>query len=102
MSLSLIENFAAATGSLRVAMQSADPQAIETAMGLFRTSLDAIKAVESWERNPAVKARFGDLIEELDSSRMLACLLGDMTAQMHSAVASRDLDAPQPLYQRAR
>ncbi|MCW2337702.1 hypothetical protein M2337_001935 [Sphingobium sp. B2D3A] len=101
MNLSIIENFAAATGSLRVAMQSADPQAIETAMDLFRISLDAIKSIETWERDPAIKARFSDLIEELDSSRMLACLLGDMTTQMHGAIADRDLDVPQPLYQRA-
>ena len=98
MSLAIVENFAAASGDLHVAMKSADVAVIETAITAFRTSLDAVQGVENWEATPDLKARCSDIIGQLDSSRMLARLLGDVTGQIHSARAANDMNLQQPLY----
>lgn len=100
MSLALIEDFAAATAGLRLAMRNADLSDIEKAMMRFRTALDAVQAVGAWRSDPALKARVKQIMTELESSRTLACLLGDMAAQMHARVAAQNLDIPQPLYGR--
>lgn len=98
MSLALIEEFGAAAADLKQAMQKADLTLIEQAMVQFRTSLDAVQAVDAWHSEPALKARVAALMKELESSRMLACLLSDMSGQMHAAVAAQHPDAPQLLY----
>lgn len=98
MSLAVIEDLAQASGELRTAMQKADLGDIETAMLRFRTAIEAVQAVGSWRADPQIKARVKDLMGELDSSRTLACILGDMSGQMHASVASQNLDIPQPIY----
>jgi hypothetical protein len=98
MSLALIEDLGAATTGLKRAMQGSDLSDIEKAMARFRTSLEAVQAVGAWRSDPALKARVGELMKELESSRMLACLLGDMSGQLHAAIAAQHPDAPQPLY----
>ncbi len=98
MPLAIVENFAAATGDLHVAMKSADVAVIETAISAFRTSLDAVQSVENWEATPDLKARCSEIIGQLDSSRMLARLLGDITGQIRSARAANDMSLQQPLY----
>jgi hypothetical protein len=102
MSRALIEELAAAAGALRTAMQTAETAEIEKVLDRFRISLEAVKHVESWNEEPALKAKLAELMAELDSSHMLACLLGDRTGQMQGLLASRDPDAPQPLYKPAR
>jgi|GEM_PF-2534162 len=102
MSLALINDLVAASSSLRGAMRAADPNAIETAALDLQTALAAVKSVETWGADPGLKARLSDALLDLDSSRMLACLLGDRAGQMQSALASRNPDAPQPLYRPAR
>jgi Spy/CpxP family protein refolding chaperone len=98
MSFALIEDLSAASTQLRAAMQRADLPDIESSMERFRSSLAAVQAVGAWRANPEAKAKIKALAEELESSRALACLLGDMTGQMNSAMAARNLDAPQTLY----
>jgi aminopeptidase N len=98
MSLDLVDSLSAATAQLRAAMQKADLSDIEKAMAQFRDSIEAIEAVGAWRSNPQLKARVQSVMAELESARMLACLLGDMTGQMHAAYAARNMDAPQPLY----
>lgn len=102
MSEPLIDHLSAAIGGLRMAMQSADPAAIEAAILQFGEALDAVKAVEDWQNNPALKAKLTELAADLDSSHMLARLLGDMTGQAQDALASRNPDAPQQLYKPGR
>ena len=102
MSHSVIEDVAAATATLRSAMHSADPAEIEKAIAGFHSSLEMLTTVESWEKDPAIKARLSEILADLDSSRMLACLLDDVTAQKQAVLARRDFDAPQPLYKPAR
>ena len=98
MSLAIVENFAAASGDLHVAMKAADVGMIETAISAFRTSLDAVQSVENWDATPELKARCSDIIGQLDNSRMLARLLGDITGQIHNARAANDMTLQQPLY----
>jgi len=98
MSLALIDDLASATAGLRQAMERAELSGIELAMARFRTSLEAVQAVSEWRTDPQLKLRVGELMAELTSSRMLACLLGDTTGQMHAAVSAQNLDIPQPLY----
>lgn len=102
MSLALIDDLSEATGRLRTAMQSSDLSAIEQAMAEFRQAVAAVQAIGAWRVAPELRERIDALRTELESSRMLACLLGDMTGQMHSAIAASAPDAPQPLYQRHR
>lgn len=98
MSLAIVENFVAATGDLDVAMKSADVAMIENAIAAFRTSLDAVQSVENWDATPDLKVRCSEIIEQLNSSRMRACLLGDVASQIHSARAAHDVNLQQPLY----
>ena len=98
MSLAIVENFAAASGDLHVAMRSADVAVIENAITAFRTSLEAVQSVENWEATPDLKLRCSEIISQLDSSRMLARLRGDVTGQIHSARAANDMSLQQPLY----
>ncbi len=98
MTLALVDDLSTATVQLRAAMQKADLSDIEKAMANFRGSMEAIEAVGAWRSDPELKARVQDVMAQLESSRMLACLLGDMTGQMHAAYAARNMDAPQPLY----
>jgi len=72
--------------------------AIEQAMGRFRAAMEAVQAVGASRTDPALKARIRDVVGDLESSRTLACLLGDMAGQMHMANAARNPDAPQKLY----
>lgn len=102
MSLALIEDLAEATADLRKAMREADLSDIEKAMAHFRGALDAIQNIGAWRSDPELKARIKQVMGELESSRMLACLMGDMSSQMQTALAARNLDAPQPLYGRPR
>ncbi len=102
MTLALVDDLADATARLRKAMQESDLATIEAATMRFAASLEAIRGIDAWRADPAIKMRIRDLIGELESSRMMACLLADMTGQMHGALASRHLDVQQPLYQRAR
>lgn len=102
MSLALIDDLAKAAAQLYQAMQASDLGAIEGATAGFREALGAVQAVGAWRSDPALKARVGDLVGTLEASRMLACLLGDMTGQMHAAIASRAPDIPPSTYQRPR
>jgi hypothetical protein len=102
MSLALIDNLSEATVTLRVAMREYDLSGIEKAMVRFRNALDAVQDVGAWHSDPELKARVKQVMAELESSRMLACLLGDMSSQMQTALAAQNLDAPQPLYGRTR
>jgi len=102
MSLALIDAFADAATGLRKAMQAADLAEIETATTQFQAALAAVQAVGAWRSDPEAKARVKVLIEELDASRILACLLGDLAGQKHMALAKADPNAPQPLYGRPR
>jgi len=102
MSLALIDDLSAAIAALRQAMQDTDLSEIEKSMAHFRASLAAVQAVGAWRSDPEIKARVKTVLAELESSRMLACLMGDMAGQMHAAFASRNPNASQPLYQRTR
>lgn len=102
MSLALVENLADATGRLRIAMQQSDLSDIEKAMARFRQSMEALQAVGAWRADPVLKDRVKTVIDELESSRSLACMLGDLAGQMHLAYANRTPDAPQAVYQRPR
>lgn len=102
MSEALIDDVSAAVATLRLAMQSADPAAIEAAVLQFGEAIDALKSVEVWQGNPTVATKLAGLASELDTSHMLARLLGDMTGQAQDALATRDPDAPQQLYKPGR
>lgn len=98
MSLALVDELGAATAQLRGAMQQADLHAVEKAMARFRAATHAVQALGAGRPDPALKTRIKEIIGDLESSRMLACLLGDMAGQMHTAQAARNPDAPQSLY----
>jgi len=97
----LIDDLADNSEKLRVAMQGADVALIEDAVDGFCAAFEAVRAVEQWPADPALQARLEMLRPELEQSRALACLLADMTGQMHDLAASRSLDARQPLYSRS-
>lgn len=102
MSLALVENLSDAAAALKKAMRDADLSDIEKAMVHFRSSLEAVQAVGAWRSEPEIKAKIKGVLDELEASRTLACLMGDMAGQMHMAHASRNIDAPQALYGRPR
>lgn len=98
--LDLIDDLAEKTGSLRAAMHSSNVAAIEAATDEFRNALIKVKSVGLWSTDPALKQRIVALLPELEQSRMLACLLADMTGQLNAMAVARARDARQPLYKR--
>lgn len=102
MALALIDDLSNATATLRKAMQDADLSAMDAAMARFGTAVEAVQAVGAWRADGELKDLIKSVIEELEASRRLACLMGDMAGQMHMAFASRNPDAQQTLYQRPR
>ncbi|BAK65979.1 hypothetical protein SLG_13040 [Sphingobium sp. SYK-6] len=100
MSLALIDDLSVAASQLRDAMQRADLGDIEKGLDGFRSSIEAVQANGAWRSEPQIKAKIAELMTELDASRGLALLLGDMAGQAHAAAAARTPDAPQPLYRR--
>lgn len=102
MSLAVIDDLAVATSQLRTAMQATDLSAIEKSLSEFRAAVAAVKAVGDWRGNAQAKERAETLLAELESSRMLAFLLGDMVGQMQIALAEKAGDQPQPVYRPAR
>jgi len=102
MSLELIDHLARTAADLRGAMKTADLEAIQVATDRFHTALQQVQAVGAWRSDSQLKARIGELIEELEGTRRLACVLADVSGQAHMAMAGRNPDAPQPLYQRPR
>ena len=100
MPLDLIDRLIATAATLRATMESGDSGKIEAATAQFRAAIEAVQQVDAWRADPRLKDRLKTLLPELEASRMLACLLSDMTGQAHLAAASRSRDARQPLYTR--
>ncbi len=96
----LIDDLSDKSEKLRNAMQGADVARIEDAVDGFCEAFEAVRAVGEWPADPALRDRLAALRPELEQSRALACLLADMTGQMHDLAASRSRDARQPLYSR--
>jgi hypothetical protein len=97
----LIDNLAKSSENLRTAMQGADIPVIEDAVDAFCASFEAVRAIDTWPADPELRAKFAALQPELEQSRALACLLADMTGQMHELAASRAPQARQQLYGRS-
>jgi hypothetical protein len=96
----LIDDLTENSANLRAAMQGADVVRIEEAVDAFCASLEAVRAVGQWPADSQIRAKFEALAPELEQSRALACLLADMTGQMHDLAVSRAPQARQPLYGR--
>lgn len=96
----LIDDLAEKSTGLRSAMQSSNVAAIEGALEAFAVSLQKVRSVGQWPAEPELRSKLATLMPDLEQSRALACLLADMTGQMHEMVAGRARDARQPLYAR--
>ncbi len=96
----LFDDLTENSANLRTAMQGADVARIEDAVDAFCASLEAVRAIDEWPADPALRAQFLALKPELEQSRALACLLADMTGQMHDLAVTRAPQASQQLYGR--
>jgi len=96
----LIDDLTKSSENLRAAMQGADIAYIEDAVDAFCASFEAVRAIDHWPADGDLRAKIGALQPELEQSRALACLLADMTGQMHELAASRAPQARQQLYGR--
>ncbi len=96
----LVDDLSENSVRLRSAMQSADVTLIEEAVDAFWGSVEDMKAIGQWPNEPNLREKLAALKPELEQARALACLLGDMTGQMHDLAVSRSRDARQPLYAR--
>jgi hypothetical protein len=96
----LIEDIKDKAAMLRAAMQSGKAAAIEAAGEALRAAVDQAKTRHSWRAEPALRTVLAHLRAELDETRAFACLLADMTGQMHDLVVSRARDVRQPVYSR--
>ena len=97
----LIDDLSENSARLRSAMQGADIPYIEDAVDAFCASLEAVRAVDHWPADGALRAKFEALKPELEQARALALLLADMSGQMHELAASRAPQARQQLYGRS-
>lgn len=98
--LDLIDDLAEKSGLLRRAMQSSDVDRVGNAVEDFCGALQRIQAIGEWPQDPALKERLEALRPDLEQARQIACLLGDMTGQMHDIASGKARDARQPLYGR--
>ncbi len=99
--LAVIDALAEASTRLRGAMEASDADRIEAAIVDFREALTRVQAIGAWRADPLLKQRVQSLLPRLESSRMLACLLGDLTGQKLSSMSENTGNAvPHPLYQR--
>jgi hypothetical protein len=96
----LIETLHAKSASLHAAMMTGNLVAIEQATEDFRETVALAKSVRNWQKQPALRAAIVGLREQLEQSRAMACLLADMTGQMHDFVIARARDGRQPVYSR--
>lgn len=81
-------------------MEASDAARIETAIDEMRQAIEQVKAIGAVRADPAIKKQLETLLPQLDSSRMLACLLGDMAGQKLAKLSSANGDIPHPLYSR--
>jgi hypothetical protein len=98
----LIDDLTDNSERLRSAMMGADVDLIEEAVDAFCATLDAVRSADpAAATGPDLREKLGALGIELQQSRALACLLSDMTGQMHDLVVKRAMDVRQPLYGRS-
>lgn len=81
-------------------MEAGDAARIETGIDEMRQAIEQVKAIGAVRADPAIKKLLETLLPQLDSSRMLACLLGDMAGQKLATLSSANGDIPHPLYSR--
>jgi hypothetical protein len=99
--IELIHELSGNSAKLREAMQGSNLAAIEEATKEFQAALEKVQAVGKWTADPELREKLVELRPELDESRKIACLLADMTGQMHELISKRILDARQPVYKRS-
>lgn len=99
--IELIHDLSDNSAKLRAAMQSSNMAAIEEATKEFQAALEKVQAVGHWTPDAELRQKLVELRPELDESRKIACLLADMTGQMHDLIAQRTIDARQPVYKRS-
>ncbi|MBO9575130.1 MAG: hypothetical protein J7494_05290 [Sphingobium sp.] len=88
----LIDDLSENSASLHEAMLSGNAAAVEEATQAFRDVVEQLRAVDQWSGDPATRAKLVALMPQLDDHRALACLLADMTGQMHEMAAARARD----------
>ena len=83
-------------------MEAADALQIEAAVEDLRQAIERVKAIGAVRADAKVRKQLEALLPQLDSSRMLACLLSDLTGQKLASLSAANGDIPHPLYGRAR
>lgn len=82
-------------------MEASDAARIEVAIDEMRQAIDQVKEIGAVRADPAIRKQLETLLPQLDSSRMLACLLGDLAGQKLATLSSANGDIPHPLYGRS-
>ncbi|WP_443970460.1 hypothetical protein [Sphingobium sp. CR28] len=82
-------------------MEASDAARIEAAIDEMRQAIDQVKEIGAVRADPAIRKQLETLLPQLDSSRMLACLLGDLAGQKLATLSSANGDIPHPLYSRS-
>ncbi len=96
----LIDDLTEKSTKLRSAMESSDVARIDAAGEAFWDSLEAVRAIGQWQATPELREKLAVLRPQLEESRALACLLADMTGQMHEMAASKARNSRPALYAR--
>lgn len=103
MSQAALDRLDSAADALRAAMESGQADALGQALATFIPALEAVRATGAWRADSALKTRVRALRARLDSDRMLARLLGDLTAQRLDLLAGASTRPVAPLvYGRTR
>ena len=100
MALAAVKNLSSVTSRLRSAMEASDAARIEAAIEDMRQAIEQVKAIGAVRADPAIRKQLETLLPQLDSSRMLACLLGDLAGQKLATLSSANREIPQQLYGR--
>ncbi len=101
MAFAAVKNLSSVTARLRLAMEASDAARIEAAIDEMRQAVEQVKEIGAVRADPAIRKQLETLLPQLDSSRMLACLLGDLAGQKLATLSSANGDIPHPLYSRS-
>lgn len=97
MSEKAIDRLDSAAQALRTAMESGDPDPMNTAITAFAAALESVRGIGAWRADPVLKERLRAILARLQSDRHLARLLGDLVGQHLSLLAGTTSDATAPV-----
>lgn len=79
MSEAALDMLSTRIGALRQALDTQDAETIEHAVAAAMPAIDAVRAQGAWRSDDRLRASLVALIRQLDASRVISNVMGDLT-----------------------